>query len=161
MKKKKGGKKNIIIMLIVIVFFLFLFYLNFERNCGGSESCFNQAATVCKPARVQVEKEGNIFLYRVLGFKDGRCELNIKILKMSPDTSTDINSAFLGKDMTCRFELGQLKQEDATEIKDILSYCTGPLKEAMYEVMIQKLYGVIAQNMGGIIAEIQDTMPSV
>ena len=63
--------------------------------------------------------------------------------------------------MVCKFDVGQLREEDVTEIKDILGYCSGPLKESMYEIMIQKLYNVVAQNMGGIISEIQGSLPSV
>lgn len=147
-------------MLVAIIFFLFLFYLNFERDCKKNVECFNKAAQVCKPARVELEKEGNILLYKILGHKE-KCEVSIQVLKMSEDTEEDVEKAFTGKEMICKFDVGQLREEDVTEIKDVLEYCSGPLKESMYEIMIQKLYNVVAQNMGGIISEIQGSLPSV
>ena len=57
--------------------------------------------------------------------------------------------------MTCNIPYEFLDVIQVTNDQKIMDYCSGPLKEAMLEFMIEKLYGSIAQNFGGILAELE------
>ena len=47
---------------------------------------------------------------------------------------------------------------EITNTNDIIDYCSGPLKESIYELIIKKMYGVIAQNLGSIISEVEQNI---
>ena len=57
--------------------------------------------------------------------------------------------------MTCNIPYDVLDYVNILEEQRLLSYCSGPLKEAMLELMIEKLYGSIAQNFGTILNELE------
>ena len=148
--------KIIPIILILIIVWLVLM-IPHKTNCDYDLTCFNEAALQCKPALVNIIQEGNTFEYTVDGIEDDNCILSITVTEVNKETSEETIAALEGKSMKCAIPL-ETNIIEIQENSDIMTYCTGPLKEAMYEIIIQRMYGVIAQNMGSIISEAKEDL---
>ncbi len=55
------------------------------------------------------------------------------------------------KDMKCNVPRSVLISLDNME--NLLTYCTGELKEGFYQLMLERLYALVARDMSGIISE--------
>ena len=148
--------KVIPVILILIIVWLVLM-IPHKTNCDYDLTCFNEAALQCKPALVNIIQEGNTFEYTVEGIEDNNCILSITVTEVNKETSEETIAALEGKSMECAIPL-ETNIVEIQENADIMTYCTGPLKEAMYEIIIQRMYGVIAQNMGSIISEAKEVL---
>ena len=154
MELKKEITRDLIIVLAMLVI-LGLYFIIFPKNCKYNETCFNNAQSICKPAKFNSYQDGNLFEYRIIGQQAQDCIISLKLSKVSNSYSLELKNSFEGKDMVCTINRNQLKISPIQETSNLLSYCTGPLKEATLEFMIKRLYGAIAQKFGAIIKEIQ------
>lgn len=141
------------LLLAIVAYFLFISF--FPADCKQDQQCFNKKAAYCLPAKYLYENQGNVFEYRVIGSSMNQsCSILITLQQVSPITDQNTKILLEGKSMTCLFPKQQLQISPVQETSGILNYCTGPLKEATLELMIQKLYGTIAQNLGTIVSEV-------
>ncbi len=142
-------------LIIILVFFIGLFFysLLFPFDCKDNAKCFNEKAADCLRSKFTLYNEDNKFQYNIIWNDRGNCVIDIKLEKVSLNSPQDVKDNFEGKSMRCSIPTAQLKISPVQETSNILSYCTGPLKEATLELMIKKLYGVIAQNLGSIIKQ--------
>lgn len=152
---KKEILRDLIIVLTILVL-LGLYFAIVPKNCKNNESCFNNAQSLCRPAKFTVSQEGNIFEYRIIGQEVKKCVISLKLSKVSTTYSPELKNFFEGKEMRCSIDTEQLKISPIQETSNLLDYCTGPLKEATLEFMIKKLYGTITQNFGAILKEIEN-----
>ena len=147
-----------VILVIVIAAIVLVGVLIFStpKNCGTDEACFRAAAENCKLAKLTSFKGENTFSYEIRGSRGNNCLVTVEIIKISDGASVDLKQAFEGKNMICNIPRQQFTDTSITEIDNIIDYCTGPLKEAMLEVMIKELYSIIANNLGSIVIELED-----
>ena len=142
-------------VILGAVLFYFIIISSVTFNCSNNKTCFNNKAVLCQPALYTYENQGNIFEYRILGREiDESCKIEIKLAKVSEASSLETKLLFENKAMKCTFPKKVLEISPIQETSGILNYCTGPLKEATLELMIKKLYGTIAQNLGGVLKQI-------
>ena len=57
--------------------------------------------------------------------------------------------------MKCLVPKNELSNVNFNEVENLLGYCTGSLKEGIYEILIKKMYGIIISNLGEILGEVQ------
>jgi hypothetical protein len=148
---KKGKRKwsiTFIPILFIILFVLGVFYYSYEFNCGDDVSCYNRHIENCKRTKLTTSDEGSTFVYQILGHKGSSCEIKVTLLEMPSETDPGIAGMFEGKSMTC------LLSKNSEFNSEILPLCTGPLKESIYELTIQKMYNILAQSLGDIISGI-------
>jgi len=126
--------------------------MNYEKDCRTDMSCFNDAMELCVPANVISEEEGNIFEYKIRGKEERSCLTTITINQVNSASGQEVIDLFEGKSMTCLVPKGTR----VGETNDVLDYCSGPLKESMYELIIQKMYTVVIQNLGETISELSE-----
>ena len=119
--------------------------------------CFQEASKSCKPAKVHVNNEDNILLYKIQGLEKNNCIFLISVEKIGQNNQ-ELKDLFEGKSMTCKVPREELVSLNIIEEPKISNYCTGPLKEAMYELIIKKLYSTIAQNLGPIYTEMEKAL---
>ncbi len=158
-EKKEGDIKTEITkylfwLLIILVVFS-IFFNGLDKKCESKE-CFNKLFKECKKGSLELESNGHLFLYRIEGnnMKDF-CTVDIKLEMLNETSNPGLKERFTGKEMSCNIPYEFLNVVEITEEQKILDYCSGPLKEAMLEYMIEKLYGSIAQNFGGILAQLE------
>ena len=150
---KRSWYKKILYLLIITALIYGLFHYGIiKKNCEQTEECFYQAAEKCKPAKLLTAKNGNYYDYVIKGKRGNDCLINVKLKRMSPGSPLDQKELFEGKDMVCKIPRSELKETSFTELKGFISHCHGELKEAIYEQIITKMYGLIIQNMEEIIS---------
>lgn len=147
--KENRTKFSKILPLIFLVLFIVIFILtNYQKDCEYNKGCFDDALNKCIKAKHLSEEEESLFEYKIIGKKSDNCVVEIKLLSLDP--GNELKESFLGKSMTCSLPLDK-------EINlETIEYCTGPLKEAMYELIIQKMYNIMAQSLGDIMLELQE-----
>jgi|SRR3989344_2316599 len=143
----------LLLFLLVVIAFI---YLKLETNCANDEVCFNELATQCQKARVNLQREGNTFEYTVLGEKDDKCEVNIKILDLNQQYDAETKTLLEDKEMFCMIPKEKLSR--LTETEAVIDYCSGPLKEALYELIIKRIYGALAENLGPTIKKVEPAL---
>ena len=161
---KKGAKRQvsltkvfIFIFIILVLVWLFFFSGVFKKTCE-TDICFNDAAQTCKKANFRTIKESNLFSYDIKGPRGDVCVIDIELEKMGVGTSIELIEKFEGKSMECRVPKSQLKDTTIEDLDNVINFCTGPLKESIYELMIKRLYGVIIGNMDEVLEEIKKTI---
>ena len=147
-------KEDSVFFIIILLFLVSIIYFNYEKNCKTDAACFDKEAQKCSRAKYLTEEDNNVLEYKILGKEDVGCKVQVTIVQVDPEASFDTISRFEGKSMTCTIQ----GVSSTTQSKDILNYCSGPLKEAMYELIIQKLYSYVAQNIGDIISQLKGTI---
>ena len=117
-------------------------------DCGESKSCYDRHMESCKRTKLTTYDEGSTFIYQIARSQGGNCIVDITLSSMPEEADEDSQLLFEGKSMTCSIPKGT---EFYTET---LPYCTGPLKEAIYELTIQKMYNILAQTLGDIMQDL-------
>jgi hypothetical protein len=102
----------------------------------------------CKKTKLTVLDGGSTFTYQIKGSEGNKCEVEVTLLEMPPETEEEVKQLFNGKSMTCKLGKG------SSFTTEIISDCTGPLKESIYELTIKKMYNILAQSLSDIIAEL-------
>ena len=170
MKKSRGGflsKKSYIKFLIALIFFIIIGviigFLFTTTDCGTDKQCFNDLAQACKQAKVktlvgyntyQIESKGISFK----NFKFNECKIDVKVMSVETSDAETYN-LFKDTEMTCRIPKGEVKE--FTEFRDILKYCHGTLKEALFEKIIKEMYNRIVRNLEGIAVQASKVVSQV
>lgn len=161
-KEDKAGSswyRKILYLLIIAAVIYGLHHYGFiKKNCERDKECFYEAAKKCKPAKLVNIKNGHYYDYAIKGKRGDTCLVYIKLKKMAPGSALDQVNLFEGKDMNCKIPLNELEQTSFAELKGFVNHCHGSLKEAIYEQIITKMYGLIIQNMEEIIAAGTETI---
>ena len=150
MKKKRQEYSIFIPLFLIFIFGILVVYMSYEKDCEYDSICFEKAFEFCDKAKYLNEEEGNLFQYNIVGKKGSDCEVEVTILEVSSEADQDTKDLFSGKSMTCYIP------ENQAFTVDTLTLCTGPLKESMYELIIQKMYSILAQNLGDLIFQLQE-----
>ena len=151
--KKSYWYMKILVLVVIAVMIYGLFHYGFiKKNCKQDQECFYAAARECKPAKMINVQNGNYYDYAIKGKRGSNCLVYIKLKRMAPGSPLDLKALFEGKDMACRIPLSELEQTSFAELTGFIGYCHGSLKEAIYEQVITKMYGLIIKNMEDIIA---------
>lgn len=149
------GNYLFIILIIAAIAWLIFFSGLITKNCKQDKSCFEKYALKCKKVKLLTVNDNNIYIYKIKGDKKDLCIVNIELKKMAIGTPINLVNKFEGKSMQCNIpkEIFQKNPLDKTE--NIAQYCSGPLKEAMYELIIEKMYGLIIKNFGDIVDDVK------
>jgi hypothetical protein len=141
----------------LFLFFLFLisFFLGVFKTQCEDESCFQDAAALCSPKIYEKSVNNNIYRYVISRSFGDMCRIKISLEKTSIGTEFENKLILEGKSMDCYISKSKLIEVNFNEIENLLGYCSGPLKEGIYEIMIKKMYGVIISNLGDILGELQ------
>ncbi|MAG52357.1 MAG: hypothetical protein CMH62_00170 [Nanoarchaeota archaeon] len=152
MNKRLGVFVLIIVLGISIASYFFFFK---SVNCE-TVGCFESAASQCKRAQIFTQEGGGtLTLYKIKGVDNQRnCELYVKIEEVE-EITPDITASFQGKDMVCKVPVNLFSTMTLEEMGSDLDYCTGPLKEEMYSVLVKKLYKLVLDDMGLVLEEVE------
>lgn len=149
-KKEEGSIKKIFLAVLAVLIIATALASNYEKNCSYSEECFNNAFRDCTKAKVIAYQNSNTLEYKIIEQEKDNCIVKIKIIDVNPLVDQNTKDTFQNKEMMCYLPI----EEGFTT--DKLNYCEGPLKEAIYELTIQKMYNLLAQNLGEIISQMKE-----
>jgi len=148
-----------VFILIIIVFLIWLLFFSSKsvtkKNCGQDINCFDKMFVSCDKAKLTSIYDNNVYEYVIRGSKGSNCVLYVKLRRVGIGSSVETVDMFQGKDMTCYIPKDQLKEISFKEIDDLINYCSGGLKEAVYELIINRMYSLIIANMGEIIDNVE------
>ncbi len=155
-------KKKLFVPLRFFLIFLILlavlwggayFFGFLKKDCHLDKACFDASLSSCKQAEALVVQEGSLYRYEIHGKSAGNCKFEIALEKMAEGTPVNLKDAFEGKSMKCRMPL-ELLGEPVEKIDSLINYCSGPLKEAIYELIITRLYKNVVGNLGVILSQL-------
>ena len=140
--QKKVGLALVILFVALIIFSVyFLFY--YAKPCKDSY-CFVDSMVNCKRVSWIREDSQASWVYTIKGKADeNSCKVDILLLKLKEGILE--NEVLEGKKMTCIVEKGstQLPEKD-------ISKCTGPLKEELQNLIIERMHNYLLENFGEI-----------
>ena len=146
-----SAQKIFALALVISLLAYAIFFGNIlKRECGNDVNCFDELAKKCTGARLEALKDANIYEYTIKGKIGNECGVSIKLKRMALGIPVDIVNKLEGKDAECKIPMALLKENRINEIENLLSYCSGTLKESVYEVIMDDMYELIIKNMGNI-----------
>jgi len=145
----------VVIVIIAVVAGGVAGFLYKPTDCGSDEDCFNNLGKECKRAKVRIIREGIQYEYFTKGdgIFNGDCKLDVKVMKVVSNNPEVIRS-FSNADMSCVVPKESIVE--LTKNDQILKFCHGTLKEALYELTINRLYTLVLGDLGSLIAEAGD-----
>ena len=156
MGKGKTLNRALILIIVFLVVTGILFYFGFFTKACSDDDCFNDAMKFCRPIDYVKNVNNNIYLYTVHRSFGNECSLKISMLSAAP--GSDIEVADLeGKSMRCKIPKSELITTQFEEVDNILGFCTGELKEGIYELIIKRMFGLVIGN----IEEIREVVKGV
>lgn len=111
-------------------------------TCNDKE-CFFNSLTKCKRVSWIREDSQAAWSYKILRENGDSCKVQVKLLKIKQGT---VNIEDLqDKSMLCNV----IKSETRFPEK-IMSQCSGPLREELQEIIIQRMHSYLLENVGQI-----------
>lgn len=148
--------KRILIVFSILIIALAIFYhYGYLKKTCDTEECFIKSLNHCTPAKYFMSQDYNIYRYAVMGTREGHCRVDISLVKMAEGTPILKVQRFEGKEMKCLIGRDKLNTIDTIKIDNVLNYCSGELKEAMYEEIIEKLYTLLVSNLGDAVKDLK------
>ena len=145
--------KTIFIVAVVFLIFVLYFFAPFKKICTD-QSCFNSKYFDCKPVKYHNVKTGNYYTYTIKRSLGSDCTMKIKYVSSAPGTSQDVKDLLEGNSMVCKIPKSLVKTTSIQDNKNLLGYCTGPLKEGMYELIIKKMYSMVIANLNDVLDKV-------
>jgi len=153
MRKKEVYKRNVEILKFIIVLLVFLsiliiiyYFFLYTKTCQDQE-CFTESLVRCKRARWTNDAEEATWLYTINGKSGKNCGIEVKLLVIKKG-KIDIGKTE-GKSMTCYLPLSI-----ASSPEQDLGKCTGPLKEDLQDLIINRMHSYVLENLGEISEEL-------
>ncbi len=150
-------KKEVWITIAVILVLIIGIWLIFKTKSCDTVYCFENAIRDCDKAKITLDDESSIIFYEIMGKEDGNCRLYIRVQKLT-DISEENAELFKDADMVCDIPKDEFIRMGMDDMMDNLEYCHGKLKEAIYEVTLKELYGLVTRDMGNVLKEIRGVL---
>ena len=153
-------KRGVIFIIISVILVLTPFYFIFGPENCETKGCFETAADECSSTKYVFKEDDQITesVYKINGEEGDNCELLIEIKGVSDKYSQTTRMQFEGKSMTCLIPKEEFSRMTFEEMGANLDFCYGPLKEAMYEAVVKKLYNLVVKDMSTILDEVERSL---
>jgi hypothetical protein len=159
---KKGAflnwKEILAAVTLSLLILLGAFYFGVIKKECEDETCFQKALQKCTPAKYLRLQNLNYYKYTISGIRSGDCKLTVELKKMAVGTEPAKAVLLEGKGMVCKVPKKEIQKIESTQITGLLNYCSGPLKEGMYQLIIEKLYTLVIANLGDVIGKMEETI---
>lgn len=147
-KSKRRGRK--IALIVILIILLAAIYLNFFfiKPCKNKD-CFDVSLARCARASYEKKTADATWLYKIEGRKwlERECVVYVENLWLKDSEKAP---RLLNKNMLCYLPLHTIAAPESN-----LDSCHGLLKEAMQDLIIEKMHLFIVQNIGQIKEELQ------
>lgn len=142
-------RKWIIILIILVIVTWAIWKIFFSYASCEDWTCFNSYLEDCNRAKFVGESNGLVFEYIIQGSSKNICKVNVELLQGELNNQDSIKLE--RQKMVCNLALGTI----ITPESDI-GNCHGLLKEGLQDLIIEKLYTYLVQNLGRINLEVLD-----
>lgn len=141
-------KKKVIVVILLLIAMGITLFLNYSKDCNKDEGCFNKYLSTCSKAKATLYVGENEQLFEILGSKQQSCMILTKITLVDGKATPEVKKFLEGKGMVCDIPKTVLAKNKISEVSSFGDYCTGPLKEALLQITVEKLYEIIVKNLG-------------
>ncbi len=155
----KGAKYLALAILLLLIILLLVF--THTKQCDKDENCFNWQARECSRATVLANSKDNLFQYTIEGKNKDLCVVKVELMQLSPGAPENVRQAVEGKGMLCGVPQIELQQKPISQIDDINQYCTGPLKEVLLELSLERLQEIVVKNIGPITTQFKSALEGI
>ena len=146
-KSYKIWKWFFIIIIVAGVIYFGRGFITSYDECTTWE-CFDEYLETCD--RVEfIGGQRMIFEYTIEGKNEDNCEINVELLQ--GELNNQESKKMEGHEMNCMLPYGVVMIPESD-----ISNCHGLLKEGLQDLVIQKLYNYVVQNLGRINLEALD-----
>jgi hypothetical protein len=137
-----SSRSKIVILAAILIFLAITVYFTFfyVKKCSDAD-CFNSMLVKCKKAEFLNSKEDSTWLYSIKGAGKGKCIVNVRNVWIKLEEAKDVQ----GKSMACYLPKGVAMAPESA-----LDECHGLLKEALQDIIIERMHTYIVQNIGQI-----------
>lgn len=144
----------IIFGLIFISILIFLLFYFIGENCGNDADCFDENVASCDRSKVKLVRDNAVYSYNIKGSALRNFNYCVMDVKLEEYLANDFEAISLveGKSMKCHIPKNNFNTLNGTT--NLIKYCTGPLKEASYELTINRLYGIVVKNLGRAVIDL-------
>ena len=134
--------KEILAVCLFITASIALYYTFSPVPCKDF-TCFQSYMTKCKPASFLNEEPQASWQYLIRGTGKKSCEIQVTLLSAKEG---DLGlREYEGASMICFYPIGNAGYPEKN-----LAACHGPLKEGLQQIVIEKLYRLIRDNLGDL-----------
>ncbi|MCK5321376.1 hypothetical protein KAJ38_02255 [Candidatus Pacearchaeota archaeon] len=147
--KKNLDKRKLIILAVLIITIGIIWRIFFSYTICDTWNCFNSHLEDCDRATFIGESNGIVFEYIIRGDSEDHCTVNIELLqgKLNDQDSIKLEN----QEMICKLPKGVVIIPESD-----IGNCHGLLKEGLQDLIIEKLYTYLVQNLGRINLEVLD-----
>ena len=145
---------RVALLLVSLVGLISVAVMKAPKDCKEDLDCFQEKSIACKPTLAKGNVEGNIYLFKVRGQKEPQtCIVTALLTLPSPQAPVPARQALQNKGMVCEIPTELLIDYKITQVPDLITYCTGPLKEALQAITIENMYEQIVKNLSEVIKD--------
>lgn len=142
--KKRVSSWKFLLLGVLIIVFIVLVVLTYTKDCGEDRECFDDAVQRGLKAKTISYDDMNKYLYEVDGSRDDNCMITVHLLEVGMEVDAKIKDRLVNKGMVCEVPVGV----DMYNVKELSVFCTGPLKEVLLQMTVERLYGFVIENFG-------------
>ena len=157
-RKLKFMQKLALIGAALLILFILGYYTGYLReNCGRDATCFAENVEKCGASSFIDVKNNNIYQYVIWpGFLD-QCHVRVTLERVSVGAPPEYLE-LEGKEMMCTISKDDLEATSLDNFDNFMDYCTGPLKEELYELIIKRMYENVVSQLGPILISAGDVL---
>lgn len=142
-----------IIGIIAVAFIVIYSSGIIKKNCEQDVSCFKEALDGCKTAKLVTQKNNNVYSYVIEPSFRKDCVVSIKLEKAAAGSSSEFRKLVEGKSMKCSIPKDSVNATFLDDFSSVVGSCTGQLKEGLYELIIQRMYTLVVQELSGVLEQ--------
>lgn len=148
------NKRKVTIIIVLVIIIISTVIITSAKNCKSDDNCFNKATQKCSLAKVKTFNNDNLYNYKIIGKKSDNCIIEVTLVSLSESQTKDLREALNERSMTCSIPKELFQNKTIKDIDNLNDYCTGPLKEAILEITIDKMYELIVKDIGSLSTEL-------
>ncbi|HLC55154.1 MAG TPA: hypothetical protein VJJ75_01320 [Candidatus Nanoarchaeia archaeon] len=124
-----------------------------KKDCGRDKLCFQGHFQECKTARLITIKNDNVYSYTVESSFSSSCNMRVRMERIALGADPHFEQLLEDRDMYCKIPREQLAEVDPDNFNTFIDYCSGELKEGLYELVIERMYTLVVKELQGILQQ--------
>ncbi|MDO8628257.1 MAG: hypothetical protein Q7R56_00710 [Nanoarchaeota archaeon] len=154
MKRGFFNNNNVMLAAIIVVVALVIYTSGIiKKDCGRDKLCFRENLEPCKTAKLITIKNDNVYSYTIQSSFGNTCTMEVKMERIALGADPQFERLLEHKSMLCNLPREQLETTDPDDFNSFIDTCSGPLKEGLYELVIQRMYTVVVKELDGILQQ--------
>ena len=132
-----------------------------KKDCGKDKDCFLEKLQDCKTAKVFLLKNDNVYSYTIQASYTTICNVDVKMERIALGADPEFERLLEGRTMYCKVPRDKLYTFKIDDFNSFINYCTGPLKEGLYELIIQRMYTLVVKELSGVLEKARGVLNEV